>query len=93
MKKRPPEKGDKFDFSPVCSTTECTGLITVPPVDEEELDLQAKLFYQCEVFFFFFLCEVVPVVEHLISLANLGSFFNGEALCDVLFDGVNGVLN
>ncbi|MBR5506615.1 MAG: hypothetical protein IKV88_01040 [Clostridia bacterium] len=44
MKKRPPEKGDKFDFSPVCSTTECTGLITVPPVDEEELENYRDLY-------------------------------------------------
>ena len=38
MKKRPLKDFDKFDFSDVCSSTECTGLITVPPVDEEEFE-------------------------------------------------------
>ena len=29
---------DRFDFSDSYSTTECTGLITVPPADEDELE-------------------------------------------------------
>ena len=44
MKKRPLEKEEMFDFSPVCSSTECTGLITVPPVDEEELENYMDLY-------------------------------------------------
>ncbi len=32
------EKPDKFDALKVCSATECTGLITVPPENEDELE-------------------------------------------------------
>ena len=32
------EKYDKFDNLNTCSSTECTGLITVPPRDEDELE-------------------------------------------------------
>lgn len=42
MKKKKPvfrdEKYDKFDMPNACSSTECTGLITVPPEDEDQLE-------------------------------------------------------
>ncbi len=48
MKKEKPyfkdEKFDKFDSLNVCSASECTGLITVPPQSEEELESYAELY-------------------------------------------------
>ena len=40
MKKKIPDnsKPDKFDLANACSTNDCTGLITVPPEDEHELE-------------------------------------------------------
>lgn len=44
MKKPSPDDFDKFDFSHVCSSTDCTGLITVPPVDEDELENYMEMY-------------------------------------------------
>ena len=44
MKKRPLKEYDKFEFSHVCSSTDCTGLITVPPADEDELENYMDLY-------------------------------------------------
>ena len=38
LKTNPENSYDKFDRANACSSTECTGLITVPPSDDDELE-------------------------------------------------------
>jgi len=47
MKKKIPDPKpgkDKFDLANACSPTDCTGLITVPPEDEAELESYQEVY-------------------------------------------------